>query len=384
VDQMSDARRDIASVRQTESVDATRTVDEALEALRRHAARLLETGRQAEQRAGIELRRTDAAAERKRADREADRVTPIPAVTRDAGSATQMEASRDAAERTAALHTAVERARAAVADAAMNAEAQTRAARDDMARRHDREARALGTLRPADRSLQQRLEATQRRERQALSEAAQALEREIQSVAKSIEYESEEGRHTDADRDARRSALADLEAHARSIALQRVQAVRESNLVYDFDHWQPQSRHRDLANKASNLGFMTADENRRKADTEFARLPAARDPASLKQALEAGETATRQLVSEMLGSRRFSEVAELNTLWQRASRNEKRSYQESQRSFRQLLGSNNVKEQAAVREAAETVRKALAIAGVEILRQGESFKLRLDDTAYRR
>src|SRR5687768_14740552 len=115
-----------------------------------------------------------------------------------------------------------------------------------------------------------------------------------------------------------------------------------------------------------------ADENRRKRDTEFRSLPKAAKPLSLAEAFQAGEVVVRKLVADMLGSLRFSEVVELNVLWQRASRSETITYERAQSVFRQLLGSANTGEAPPVRQAAETVRKALALAGVSVLPHGDS------------
>jgi hypothetical protein len=181
-------------------------------------------------------------------------------------------------------------------------------------------------------------------------------------------------------------AFAHLESKARELALQSKQLVRESNLTYDFDHWQPQSqsKYRELSNRASNIGFLSSDENRRKGATEFRNLPELKDAVSLKEAMKAGEDAVRKLVSDMLGSLRFSEIAELNELWQRASNKETRSYSESQAAFRKLIGSDNAEEPANIREAAETLRQSLKAANVEVIPNGNSFKLRLDDSTFRR
>jgi hypothetical protein len=79
----------------------------------------------------------------------------------------------------------------------------------------------------------------------------------------------------------------------------------------------------------------------------------------------------------MLGSRRFSEVEELNELWQMASRNETLRYQDAQANFRKLIALSDV-------AAAETVRRALSLAGVDIIPNGASFTFRLNDSFYRR
>ena len=220
------------------------------------------------------------------------------------------------------------------------------------------------------------------RERNALADETRAVQRELTDLRRSLEQESQ---HSLGPSDAARlAAVAAIEARANELAVPKTQTVRESNLFYDFDHWQPQSEHAGLSNKASNLGFLTADENRRKGKTEFVNLPELKQAVSLRHVLEAGEEATRKVVGDMLDSLRFSEVAELNVLWQRASRSETRSYSDSQAAFRQLLGSDNAQEPAAVRQAADTVRQALQTAGVDVVEHGKSFRLRLDDTTYRR
>jgi RHS repeat-associated protein len=153
--------------------------------------------------------------------------------------------------------------------------------------------------------------------------------------------------------------------------------VRESNLFYDFDHYEPQSEYPQLSNKASNIGFVTADENRRKGAREFTDLPQQRQAVSLRKALDDGGDAARQAVSEMLGSRRFNEVTELNELWQMASKNETLPYSTAQANFRQLIAKSDV-------GAAKTVRQALAHAGIDIVPNGDSFRFRMKDASYRR
>jgi len=157
-------------------------------------------------------------------------------------------------------------------------------------------------------------------------------------------------------------------------------AVRESNLFYDIDHYRPQSTHEELANKANNLGFLMADENRRKGADEFTQkqLQAMdlRQAISLQDAMKAEQSA-RQAVTEMLGSRRFSEIKELNDLWQKASQEERVGYSQAQREMRRLIAEDQS-------EAAIAVRKALSLAQVEIVSNGESYRFRLNDEAYRK
>jgi hypothetical protein len=153
--------------------------------------------------------------------------------------------------------------------------------------------------------------------------------------------------------------------------------VRDSNFYYDFDHYEPQSKFHEQSNRADNIGFLTADENRRKGAKEFSSLPDQRPPVSLKTAFSAGGSIARQAVSEMLGSRRFSEVEELNKLWQIASKNQTLSYQTSQAKFRALIAESNSEE-------ALLVRSALAFGNVAIISTGGAYRFRLDDKAYRR
>lgn len=152
--------------------------------------------------------------------------------------------------------------------------------------------------------------------------------------------------------------------------------IRESNLYYDIDHYEPQSKHRPLSNKASNLGFLMADENRRKQAQEFSSQPERLKPISLRKALESGGDNARQAVSEMLGGRRFSEVHELNELWQIASAGETRRYSDAQREFRRLIATSEMK-------AARTVREAFSLAEVDITKNRGSFRFRIRDTSYR-
>jgi hypothetical protein len=154
-------------------------------------------------------------------------------------------------------------------------------------------------------------------------------------------------------------------------------AVRESNLFYDFDHYQPQSHHKELANRADNLGFLTADENRRKRAEEFRVQPEYREQITLRDELDRDDAQTRNSIADMLGSRRFSEVKELNNLWQIASENETASYADSQRAFRALVAENQS-------DDARAVREALAYAGIDVVPQGSSYRFRMDDSAYRR
>jgi RHS repeat-associated protein len=152
--------------------------------------------------------------------------------------------------------------------------------------------------------------------------------------------------------------------------------VRESNLFYDFDHYQPRSEYPELGSKASNLGFKMADENRRKGAQEFRQLPKQREPISLRTTLKGGDEGARKAVGEMLGGRRFSEVTELNELWQSASKKETLSYPEAQANFRKLIAEGKT-------ESAAAVRDALKMAEVEIVPNGKSFRFRLNDAAYR-
>ena len=150
-----------------------------------------------------------------------------------------------------------------------------------------------------------------------------------------------------------------------------------SNLFYDFDHYEPQSAHPELSNKASNLGLMMADENRRKQAAEFTSLPKKRAPISLTKAFKEGEKAATKAVGEMLGGRTFSEVSELNELWQVASKNETLSYKDAQANFRKLIATSPS-------ESGQAVRKAFEHAGVDIVPNGGSFRFRLKDAPYLR
>jgi RHS repeat-associated protein len=152
---------------------------------------------------------------------------------------------------------------------------------------------------------------------------------------------------------------------------------RESNLFYDFDHYQPQSKYASLSNKASNLGFSMADENRRKGATEFISLPPLQKPVSLAEAKKQGEKSYQKAIGEMLGGRTFSEVTELNELWQLASKNETNTYDTSQGNFRKLIAESDL-------ISAKIVREAFAHAGVEIIPNKDSYRFRLNDTPYRR
>jgi RHS repeat-associated protein len=153
--------------------------------------------------------------------------------------------------------------------------------------------------------------------------------------------------------------------------------VRESNFIYDFDHYKPKKNYPELSNKASNIGFLVADENRRKRASEFKNLPEEQKAISLRKALDEGGASANRVVGEMLGSRRFSEVDELNELWQMASKNETLGYDEAQKNMRKLIAKGDV-------DSAKTVRQALTHAGIEILPKGESFQFRMKDAPYRR
>jgi hypothetical protein len=123
---------------------------------------------------------------------------------------------------------------------------------------------------------------------------------------------------------------------------------------------------------------MMADENRRKGAREFKNLPASRKSISLRNALDAGGNKAVTAVGEMLGGRRFSEVDELNELWQRASKNETRSYDASQREFRRLIANDDSK-------AAKSVREAFGLANINIEKKGlRGYRFRMDSTPYKR
>jgi RHS repeat-associated protein len=151
--------------------------------------------------------------------------------------------------------------------------------------------------------------------------------------------------------------------------------VRPSNLLYDIDHYEPQSLYKWLSNKAANVGFLSADENRRKRADEFSTLPPLRIPISLQEALKAGPDQYRQAVAEMLGSRRFAEVVEANALWQRASVWETAPYSSSQKEFRRLVAEDPGQD-------AQAMRGALTFGGVGIDANGESYKFTRDPTPY--
>jgi len=293
-------------------------------------------------------------------------------------------------------------ARQAVTAAATHLAERQRGERDALEAAHAQQAEQA-KAEPPDRQRQVRdaqgnerhqLEDTQQAERAQLAEATRAIEGEYHGAQDRVATARDEATRRGGELAATTSDQ--LRAHAeviettsqRACRLDRedhTQQVRESNLFYDLDHWEPQSKHGEQSNKASNIGFLTADENRRKGAQEFTTLPELHDePMSLKTALAAGEAAARKLVGDMLGSLRFSEVSELNVLWQRASRDETRSYKDSQGEFRRLLGRDNAEEPAKVREAAETVRQALKLAKVDVVPNKDSFRLRLDDSAYRR
>jgi hypothetical protein len=154
-------------------------------------------------------------------------------------------------------------------------------------------------------------------------------------------------------------------------------AVRASNLLYDIDHWSPRSRYEEMSNKAMNLGFLPADENRRKGAREFTHLPEQRPPISLRAELAKGADFADRAAAEMLGSCRFSEIVELNALWQIASRGETAPYDEAQKSFRRLIADSPTSE-------ANAVRATLARAGIEVVRAGGSYQFRMDETPYHR
>jgi RHS repeat-associated protein len=157
-----------------------------------------------------------------------------------------------------------------------------------------------------------------------------------------------------------------------------VLVCRPSNLFYDFDHYQPQSLYPQLANKASNLGFLMANENQEhKRDIEFKNLPQKLAPISLQSAYEEGDSSFVSAVGQMLGGRRFSEVTELQGLWNRASNNEQSTYKTSQRNFRELIAVDQSDE-------AKIVRKAFERAGVEIVPYGESYRFHLNADPYTR
>ena len=313
--------------------------------LRRDANKVLERLSSA-----FESLRTSRTTPEKRADSEEHRVTPI-------------QAAKNALEA-----------------AATRADVEIKTARDEMAIRHEREGKTIERLRPGDADTRRALVDSQKAQRERLENDVRNLQQELKELRRSANVKG-----------------ADVEAiadKARGLELAKTQVVRDSNLFYDFDHYRPQSREKEhgvAPNRADNLGFLMADENRRKGATEFKEPPTFQPQIKLKDALAAGKDATRKAVSEMLGSRRFSEIAELNSLWQQASANETRSYQASQAEFRKLIGGDysselraNAEKFREVREAAETLRKALAAAKIDIVEHGESFRLRLDDSEYRR
>ncbi|HAB16353.1 MAG TPA: hypothetical protein DCE44_07870 [Verrucomicrobiales bacterium] len=281
-----------------------------------------------------------------------------------------VSADHEAGTRVRKSEDARQLARLAIDEAAQNFERQIHAARDDIALRHEKQREWWQKFRPEDRAQEKAVAAAQEREKKALANDAWRLREEVETIRRSI--------------DKQKGNFAALEVKVKGLTLPKTQTVRESNLFYDFDHWQPQAKYREIGNKAKNLGFLLADENRRKGKSSFRKLPEEKPMVALKDALKAGEDATRRLVGDMLGSLRFSEVAELNVLWQEASNNETKSYSASQSAFRKLIGSDNEQESARVRDAVETLRRALKVAGVEVVSTGNSFVLRLDDVAYRR
>jgi len=135
----------------------------------------------------------------------------------------------------------------------------------------------------------------------------------------------------------------------------RQEAVPSSQLSYTFDHWIAQALG-GVKNAARNLMLLTGSDNSSKQDAPMP-LRVSQAPISLATALKGGPGSFLK-ASQQMFQLTFAEVKELNALWQKASRNEKNTYETSRKNMFTLLRLSQAPE-------AKLIRQAFALANVE-------------------
>ncbi|GIL02159.1 MAG: hypothetical protein BroJett030_20580 [Alphaproteobacteria bacterium] len=173
---------------------------------------------------------------------------------------------------------------------------------------------------------------------------------------------------------------------------EKSRGISPGMLYYEIDHIIPKRPRPGYTGgpwtSPDNLGFLLGYDNRPKSSRPWPgstpgleRFRQGHPPFSLESVLRSTDgKLKRRLIGEMLGTRAFSEIIELDLLWRQANAGTagSRTYEATRQVFMELIGGSDLKE-------AQLVRDALKFAGVRLERSFPilgSFRMALPAATY--